>query len=726
MATNSVMTQVTKDVTPARVLVVDDEEMQRLLARTTLEQGGFVVDEAVHGAEALERFREDVPDLVLMDVRMPVLNGFEACKAIRQTPEGRHTPILMLTGLDDVESIEKAYASGATDFAVKPINWLIIGHRLSYMLRASRAAEQLRISEARLGNAQRIAHLGYWEWRPLDNELLISQEMCQILDFDSGTQTITREEFLTRIHADDRDFVEEALARLQEERDSSTTEYCLAGPDGAKKHVVQQAEVLFSHGGKEICYQGTVQDVTEHKNAEEKIRLLAYYDVLTGLPNRRSFLEQLGLSIKRAHRRDEPLAVLFLDLDRFKRINDSLGHSAGDELLREVASRLVKIVRATDCVGRPFSEDSHRDDLVSRFGGDEFVVLLSEFNRVSDAASVARRLSEDLARPYEIDGQTVLMTASIGIAVHPNDGVGAESLIRNADTAMYCAKDRGGSNFQFYSESMNSSALEQLRLESQLDEALNRHEFELFYQPQINISNGSIVGAEALLRWRNRLDELIPPANFIPLAEETGLIIPIGEWVLHSACQQATRWHKSGFPELRMAVNLSSRQFSKGELSTVVSAALGEAKLTPDLLDLELTESILMEDREEPIRCLQDLKSLGIRLSIDDFGTGYSSLSYLTRFPLTSLKIDRSFLAGVPTNPQHVGVTRAIIAMAQSLELKVTAEGVETEEALDFLRQHGCDEAQGFLFSRPVPAEEFYELLEKNRQRDDDRIAIAS
>ena len=318
------------------------------------------------------------------------------------------------------------------------------------------------------------------------------------------------------------------------------------------------------------------------------------------------------------------------------------------------------------------------------------------------------------------------MTASIGIAVHPNDGVGAESLIRNADTAMYCAKDRGGSNFQFYSESMNSSALEQLRLESQLDEALNRDEFELFYQPQIDISNGSIVGAEALLRWRNRLDELIPPANFIPLAEETGLIIPIGEWVLHSACQQATRWHKSGFPELRMAVNLSSRQFSKGELSTVVSAALGEAKLTPDLLDLELTESILMEDREEPIRCLQDLKSLGIRLSIDDFGTGYSSLSYLTRFPLTSLKIDRSFLAGVPTNPQHVGVTRAIIAMAQSLELKVTAEGVETEEALDFLRQHGCDEAQGFLFSRPVPAEEFYELLEKNRRRDDDRIAIAS
>ena len=720
------MTEVPQDVTPARVLVVDDEEMQRILARTSLEQAGFTVDEAVNGAQALERFAENVPDLVLLDVRMPMVDGFEACKAIRQSPEGRHTPILMLTGLDDVESIEKAYASGATDFAVKPINWLIIGHRLSYMLRASRAAERLRVSEARLGDAQRIAHLGYWEWKPLDNQLLISQEMCEILDLASGTQTMSREEFLARIHADDRDFVEEAFARLQEERDSSSTEYCLANPDGAKKYVVQQAEVLFDHRSNEICYQGTVQDVTERKNAEEKIRLLAYYDVLTGLPNRRSFLEQLGQAIKRAQRRDEPLAVLFLDLDRFKRINDSLGHSAGDELLKEVASRLVRIVRATDCVGRPFSLDSGRDDLVSRFGGDEFVVLLSEFNRVSDAATVARRLSEDLAQPYELAGQTVLMTASIGIAVHPNDGVSAESLIRNADTAMYCAKDRGGSNFQFYSESMNSSALEQLRLESQLDEALNREEFVLFYQPQIDVSSGSIVGAEALLRWRNRRHELIPPGSFIPLAEETGLIVPIGEWVLNSACQQVKRWHESGYPELRMAVNLSSRQFTKGELSTVVSTALDESQLTPGLLDLELTESILMEDREQPIRCLQALKSLGLRLSIDDFGTGYSSLSYLTRFPLTSLKIDRSFLAEVPTNPQHVGVTRAIIAMAKSLQLTVTAEGVETEEALDFLRTHGCDEAQGFLFSRPVPADEFFELLETNRRRADNPIAIAS
>jgi diguanylate cyclase (GGDEF)-like protein len=700
--------------------------MQRILARTSLEQAGFIVDEAPDGAQALDRFAEAVPDLVLLDVRMPVLDGFEACQAIRQSPEGQHTPILMLTGLDDVESIDRAYRSGATDFAVKPINWLIIGHRLSYMLRASKDAEQLRLSEARLNNAQRIAHLGYWEWRPLSNELLISEEMCQILSLPSGTQSIRREEYLDRVHSDDRDFVEEALMRLQEDRKNRSTEYCLTETAGAKKYVVQQAEVLFDHGGNEVCFQGTVQDVTERKNAEEKIRLLAYYDVLTGLPNRRSFLDQLGLAIDRARRRDDPLALLFLDLDRFKRINDSLGHSAGDALLQEVASRLVKVVRSTDCVGRPFSVETHRDDLVSRFGGDEFVILLTELTRVTDAANVARRLSEELAKPYEIDGQTLLMTASIGIAVYPNDGIVAESLIRNADTAMYCAKDNGGNNFQFYSESMNSSALEQLRLESQLGEALTRNELILYYQPLIDIASGSIVGAEALLRWRNHLDELIQPANFIPLAEETGLIIPIGEWVLHSACQQARRWHDSGFPGLRMAVNLSSRQFTKGELATVVSAALLESNITPRLLDLELTESILMEDREEPLRCLKDLKSLGLRLSIDDFGTGYSSLSYLTRFPLSSLKIDRSFLVGVPSNSQHVGVTKAIIAMAKSLQLTVTAEGVETDEALQFLRRHGCDEAQGYLFSRPVPAEEFYELLEKNRRTVDIEISIAS
>jgi len=726
MARNSLVTNFAPTEAPPRVLVVDDEEMQRILARTSLEQAGYIVDEAADGAQALDRFAESVPDLVLLDVRMPVLDGFDTCQAIRETPEGRHMPILMLTGLDDVDSIDRAYRSGATDFAVKPINWLIIGHRLSYMLRASRDAEHLRLSEARLNNAQRIAHLGYWEWRPVADQLLISEEMCQILGLPSGTQTIHRKEYLDRVHDDDRDFVEEALTRLQEDRENRSTEYCLTEQDGGKRYVVQQAEVLFNHGDREVCFQGTVQDVTERKNAEEKIRLLAYYDVLTGLPNRRSFLDQLGLAIDRAQRRDDPLALLFLDLDRFKRINDSLGHSAGDELLKEVASRLVKVVRSTDCVGRPFSVESHRDDLVSRFGGDEFVVLLTELNRVTDAANVARRLSEALAKPYELDGQTLLMTASIGIAVFPNDGIVAESLIRNADTAMYCAKDNGGNNFQFYSESMNSSALEQLRLESQLGEALSRDEFVLFYQPLIDVTNGVIVGAEALLRWRNNQNELIPPANFIPLAEETGLIIPIGEWVLHSACQQATRWHESGFPGLRMAVNLSSRQFTKGELSTVVSSALLESRLKPALLDLELTESVLMEDRDEPLRCLKALKSLGLRLSIDDFGTGYSSLSYLTRFPLSSLKIDRSFLSGVPTNLQHVGVTKAIIAMAKSLHLTVTAEGVETEEALDFLRNLGCDEAQGFLFSRPVPAEEFYELLQKNRQDADIQMSIAS
>ena len=295
MAKNSLIGKVPTIGAPARVLVVDDEEMQRLLARTTLEQAGFAVDEAVDGAEALERFRETVPDLVLMDVRMPVIDGFDACRAIRKSPEGRHTPILMLTGLDDVESMERAYASGATDFAVKPINWLIIGHRLSYMLRASRAAEQLRFSQARLANAQRIAHLGYWEWRPVDDELLISEEMGQILGLETGTQTLSREEYLARVHADDRDFVEEALARLQEDLQACSTEYCLAGPNDGKKFVVQQAEVFVGQGGKEVRFQGTVQDVTERKNAEEKIRLLAYYDVLTGLPNRRSFLEQLEL-----------------------------------------------------------------------------------------------------------------------------------------------------------------------------------------------------------------------------------------------------------------------------------------------------------------------------------------------------------------------------------------------------------------------------------------------
>ncbi len=726
MARNSIVTATTQQASPPKVLVVDDEEMQRILARTSLEQAGFTVAEAEDGAEALTRYREVHPDLILLDVKMPKLDGFSVCKAIRDMPIGRHIPILMLTGLEDSDSIEQAYQSGATDFAVKPINWLIIGQRLSYMLRASQAAEQLRLSEARLSNAQRIAHLGYWEWRPAANQLLISEEMCQILGLPSGTDLIDREEYLSRVNSSDRDFLQEALARLQTDLESSSIEYCLTGAEGEKKYVVQRAEVLFDHSGDEVRFQGTVQDVTERKHTEEKIRLLAYYDVLTGLPNRRSFLEQLSLAIPRAQRRDQSLAVLFLDLDRFKRINDSLGHAAGDELLREAANRLVKVLRSTDYVGRPFADESYVDDLVSRFGGDEFVILLSDFNRITDAAAVARRLGEELAKPYKLNDQTVMMTASIGIAVYPNDGSSADTLIKNADSAMYSAKDRGGNNLQFYSESMNSSALEQLRLESELGEALGRQEFDLFYQPQIDVNTGLIIGAEALIRWRNKRDELVLPGSFIPLAEETGLIVPIGEWVLHTACRQVRHWHKTGFPDLRMAVNLSTLQFRKGEILDVVSSALKESQLTPDLLDLELTESILMEDRDEPIRCLKTLKAQGLRLSIDDFGTGYSSLAYLTRFPLSSLKIDRSFLTGVPSNPQHVGVTKAIIALAKSLNLSVTAEGVETEEALEFLRELECDEAQGYLFSCPIPADQFYELLKKNRDRAEATICLAS
>ncbi len=706
--------------------MVDDEEMQRILARTSLEHAGFSVTEAQDGEEALALYREIHPDLILLDVKMPKLDGFSVCKTIRGMPLGRHIPILMLTGLEDSDSIEQAYQSGATDFAVKPINWLIIGQRLSYMLRASQAAEQLRLSKARLSNAQRIAHLGYWEWRPAANQLLISEELCQILGLPSGTDAIAHEDFLSRVHSSDRDLLQETLARLQMDLESSSIEYCLLGAEGEKKFVVQRAEVLFDHSGDDMRFQGTVQDVTERKNSEEKIRLLAYYDVLTGLPNRRSFLEQLTVAIPRAQRREQPLAVLFLDLDRFKRINDSLGHAAGDELLREAANRLVKTLRSSDYIGRPLADDTFVDDLVSRFGGDEFVVLLSDFNQITDAAAVARRLGEELAKPYKLSDQTVLMTASTGIAVYPTDGITAETLIKNADSAMYCAKDRGGNNLQFYSESMNSTALERLRLESELGEALGRGEFDLYYQPQIDVNTGRILGAEALIRWRNQRDELVLPGSFISLAEETGLIIPIGEWVLHTACQQARFWHESGFPGLRMAVNLSSRQFRKGEILGVVSGALETSQLAPDLLDLELTESILMEDRDEPIRCLKALKSQGLRLSIDDFGTGYSSLSYLTRFPLTSLKIDRSFLTGVPSNPQHVGVTRAIIAMAKSLNLSVTAEGVETEEALEFLKEHACDEAQGYLFSRPIPADQFYELLKQNRDRSDATISLAS
>ncbi len=449
----------------------------------------------------------------------------------------------------------------------------------------------------------------------------------------------------------------------------------------------------------------------ERKRSDSRIRFLAYYDGLTGLPNRTFFRELLKKALVYARRYDLSVAILYLDLDEFKRINDTLGHPIGDRLLQAVSERLTASVRKSDNVARPIEDEEKT--AVSRLGGDEFVILLHHVGKIHDLSRMAIRLLAEIARPYDLDGHEVFASASMGIALYPSGGEDIDVLLKNADMAMYQAKAKGKNNYQFYSEAMNSAALELFNLERDLRRALERKEFLLHYQPKLDASRRKIIGMEALIRWNHKERGMIAPVKFIPMAEDTGLIIPIGEWVLHTACFQAKTWLDTGFKNVNMAVNISARQFEQKDLPGMVERALREASLSPQYLELEVTESMVMRKPEEAIAFLGTLKDMGMSVSIDDFGTGYSSLNYLRKLPVDSVKIDRSFIVNVTANPEDAAIVKGIVALAHSLDLKVIAEGVETEEQFAFLREAECDEVQGYLFSKPVPAEEFSTLLKQ-------------
>jgi len=439
-------------------------------------------------------------------------------------------------------------------------------------------------------------------------------------------------------------------------------------------------------------------DITERKEAERQIHRLAYYDPLTGLPNRMLFYSLLEQALATAHRNHTHGAVLFLDLNRFKNINDSFGHTPADALLKEVGRRLAMTLR--------------KEDVVSRLGGDEFVIALLDISRREHAGHVAQKLLAALAEPFLVENHEVLLSASVGISIFPDDGRDTETLLKNADVAMYRAKKLGTSAHIFYSHEMNLRSFEQLKLEGALRRATERGELCLHYQPQLDLASGRITGAEALLRWHHPEQGMIPPAQFIPIAEETGLIIPIGEWVIDAACRQIREWMDLGLPQVRIAVNLSTRQFS-ATLPQMILGIIARHGVPNNALELEITESMLMHNADSVVEMMREFGEAGILMSLDDFGTGYSSLSYLKRFPIDNLKIDQSFVRGIPADQDDSAIARAIISMAKNLRLSVIAEGVETAEQLEFLRDAGCDEIQGYFFSRPLPADEFAALLVK-------------
>jgi len=427
----------------------------------------------------------------------------------------------------------------------------------------------------------------------------------------------------------------------------------------------------------------------------------ANHDALTGLPNRNLLADRITQTLASARRYNGQVAVLFVDLDNFKFVNDSLGHALGDRMLIIQADRLNKSIRSADTV--------------ARYGGDEFVIVVSNLEKSEDAAVVARNIQQLISRPFTLDGHEFGITCSIGISIYPKDGQDVDSLLKNADAAMYRAKEQSRNTFQFYTSEMNDRVVERLLLERHLRHALEMGQLEVFYQPQIELAGGQVVGVEALLRWHSPELGLVSPSRFIPLAEETGLIVPIGEWVLRNCCTQNKAWQDAGLPALVMAVNLSARQLQKKDLAGFIGTLLRESGLEPRFLELEIVESMVMQDVEGVVTIMKELKGLGVQLAMDDFGTGYSSLSYLKRFPFDKLKIDLSFVRDITIDPESAAIARAIIAMAHNLNLRAIAEGVETEEQLAYLRLHGCDEIQGFYVSPPVTAEEFEALLRENR-----------
>lgn len=482
-------------------------------------------------------------------------------------------------------------------------------------------------------------------------------------------------------------------------------------------------EFVFNHEDTDFYYEvrvmpvkkqqviALVRDITERKNAEEQIAYLAYHDSLTGLPNNRLFKDRLKQGLEHAKRDNTLLAVMFLDLDRFKIINDTMGHGVGDKLLQVTSDRLLECVRSSDSVS--INSDNPVSSSVARMGGDEFTIMIEGLKSAQEVNKIARRITESISQPINLDGQDVYTSTSIGIALYPDDGTGVDALLKNADAAMYHAKDQGKNNFQYYNESMNQASSERLSLENDLHKALENQEFELYYQPQLSVTTGKVVGMEALIRWKHPEKGFISPVVFIPVAEETGMILQIGEWVIREACRQCVEWIHSGYRPVKISVNLSAKQLKEEKLNGMLAKILVETGMPVKYLGIELTESAIIGEPELALLRLNKIKEIGLQLSLDDFGTGYSSLSYLKRFPIDTLKIDQAFVRDIKTDHEAAALVKAIISMAHSLDMDVVAEGVESQDQLEYLGACSCDTIQGFLFSKPVPAKEVEDMLIK-------------
>ncbi|GAB0148921.1 EAL domain-containing protein [Marichromatium sp. PS1] len=672
-----------------RVLVVDDDAPTRGLICGALRRQGFAVEAAADGAQALECFARIQPDLVLLDVCMPGMDGLEVCRRIRALEVEIATPVIMVTGADEVETIEAALEAGATDFMVKPINWSLLSQRVRYALHAGALNLQVRRNRQHERVARGIARLTFWQWSLEDDALSWSDDAAVLLGVDAGALERVSS-VLALVHPADRPRLERMMQVARVGKGSFEIEFRLCGDNGER--LLRVVGEHSEHDAERVL--GVLQDVTEMRRTEDLVDYLSLHDELTGLANRRLFLRQIEQALRRAVVTGSVLLVGWIDVVEFRRHNDALGEPAGDLLLGSLAQRLEQS-------GGP-------SELAARLGGDEFGVLLCGADLPRLQARFARLLHA-LGRPYPIDGRELVLTLSGGFCCHPGHGDDAKQLLALAEQAQRLARLRGTLSEEAPSAPrLRQGLAEALELEQALHGALEREEFHLHYQPQLDLESGQIVAVEALLRWRHPRWGDLSPARFVPLLESLGLIRPVGAWVLEQACRQCVAWEGTG---LGVAVNLSARQFLDPGLFTLIERVLGDTGVDPGRIELEITERLAMQEPEAAVELLGRCRALGLKVAIDDFGIGYSSLEYLQHFPLDVLKIDRAFVATVTRGRRARAIVRAVTVMGQSLGLTVIAEGIETQRQCDFVEALGVDQVQGYLIGRPMAPPSLEALL---------------
>jgi diguanylate cyclase (GGDEF)-like protein/PAS domain S-box-containing protein len=704
---------------PDSLLIVSNDPSTNNLMIQRLSKRGFNASAIDSSKSALEWISSHHVDLCLLDVEMQDIHGLELLITLRKNYSPAQLPIIMVTGRATSEDAVKALASGANDYVSKPIDFPVVLARIQTQLSRKHAEAALRESEERYALAARGANDGLWDWDLIAGKMHFSPRWKSMLGWEEHEISDNPNEWFIRIHPDDIERVRADIsAHLEESTSHYEGEYRMLHRDGNYLWMLGRGLSVRNGSGTVCRMAGSQTDITRGK----------VVDVLTGLPNRVLFMDRLSRSFERARRRtDKTIAVVFLDLDSFKLINDSLGHMVGDQFLVTIAGRLETTLRSGDALAR-----FGRNHTIARLGGDEFTILLEDITTVRDATRVAERIATDLAKPFVVAGQELFPSASMGIALYNASYQNPEELLRDADTAMYSAKALGKGRHEIFDAKMRANTIAKLQFDTEFRRAIERREFENYYQPIVSLTTGKILGFESLIRWKHASRGLISPKEFIPVAEETGLIVPLGQWVLETACQQMRFW-QSRFQEdapLLLSVNLSARHFLQPDLVQQCRKVLYHTQLSPGSLTFEVTESAMMPDPEAAIQVMNQLKSLGVQIALDDFGTGYSSLSYLHRFPLDSLKIDRAFISRTMEDDE---IIRTILTLGRNLGLKVVAEGVETADQVKKLQDLGCEFAQGYFFSDAVTAQVATDLLAAKKiwpvsrsQREDNRASAVT